>query len=175
MHAWRQLLAASIFPRPSQDEPSVNVGIAKPRAVLTRFGIIKDRVRCAMRARTTPVRTLAARPGASFPRARRRNPMFGTAHAHIEPGRLKTESVQLSGIGNLHGRKGRHALDAPSRAGGTNLNEPLPARLLCAGRHVLLGLLTEADAGTILLSDEDGSIPLDLSREAPQSPVSLSS
>ena len=32
-----------------------------------------------------------------------------------------------------------------------------------AGKHILVGLLTEADTGAVLLSDEDGSVPLDFS------------
>eukprot|EP00962_Isochrysis_galbana_P028496 scaffold9009_cov130-Isochrysis_galbana.AAC.6 len=50
--------ATSIAPRLSQDEHSANLCTAKSRAPLTRFGIIKERVRCAVLAEMHP----SARP-----------------------------------------------------------------------------------------------------------------
>jgi len=67
----------------------------------------------------------------------RRHSLFKPAYVHPGAGGHKSDALQLSQIGTLFGRK---------------------------GNHVLLGLLTETDTGAILLSDEDGSIPLDLSR-----------
>jgi hypothetical protein len=95
-------LAAPIAPGPSKDEHSGSLYIAKSRALLTRFEIVKERVRCAMRDRDAYPHA-HSRPVAHCDR---RHPMFGAAHVHHDARLRNIQSVQLSRIGSLRGRKG---------------------------------------------------------------------